>query len=166
MTKLDRTAADRFVADTWAAEIVPALQHYITIPALSPAFDPAWEANGHLERAVEHVRAWMAGRSLAGMTVSVHRLPGRTPVIVADIPAFGPAAAAAGAGAGAGTAAPSVLLYGHLDKQPEMEGWRDGLGPVPAAVKVRIGASTHDRDVVFAAVLQAARAAARRQTIA
>ena len=23
----------------------------------------------------------------------------------------------------------TILLYGHLDKQPEMEGWRDGLGP-------------------------------------
>ncbi|MEZ5408940.1 MAG: M20/M25/M40 family metallo-hydrolase [Acidimicrobiales bacterium] len=122
MTTLDRTAVDRFVADTWTGELVPALQHYITIPALSPAFDPAWEANGHLERAVEHIRSWMAARPLAGMAVSVHRLPGRTPVIVADVPAFGPGAAAA-------PGSPSVLLYGHLDKQPEMEGWRDGLGP-------------------------------------
>jgi acetylornithine deacetylase/succinyl-diaminopimelate desuccinylase-like protein len=23
----------------------------------------------------------------------------------------------------------TVLLYGHLDKQPEMTGWREGLGP-------------------------------------
>ena len=22
-----------------------------------------------------------------------------------------------------------MLLYGHLDKQPEMTGWREGLGP-------------------------------------
>ena len=24
---------------------------------------------------------------------------------------------------------PTTVLYGHLDKQPEMEGWRDGLSP-------------------------------------
>ena len=28
-----------------------------------------------------------------------------------------------------GTSAETVLLYGHCDKQPEMVGWGDGLGP-------------------------------------
>lgn len=43
--------------------------------------------------------------------------------------------------------------------------WRDGLGPVTGTpVKIRIGASTHDKDIVFPAVLHAARAAARNQT--
>lgn len=43
--------------------------------------------------------------------------------------------------------------------------WRDGHGPVPHPVKLRIGAATHNRDVVFAGVLQSARAAARAQTV-
>jgi diguanylate cyclase (GGDEF)-like protein len=42
--------------------------------------------------------------------------------------------------------------------------WREGNGPLPHPIKVRIGAATHQKDIVFAAVLQAARAAARQQT--
>ena len=48
------------------------------------------------------------------MTLEVVRLEGRTPVLYVDAP-----------GAAPGT----VLVYGHLDKQPEMTGWREGLGP-------------------------------------
>jgi acetylornithine deacetylase/succinyl-diaminopimelate desuccinylase-like protein len=116
----DSVGAQTFVADTWAGELLDQLRHYITIPALSPAFDPHWATTGHLAAAVEHVRSWMADRVLAGMTVEVRQLEGRTPVILANIPPFGPAGANADG---------TVLLYGHLDKQPEMEGWRDGLGP-------------------------------------
>ncbi|MGA1075701.1 MAG: M20/M25/M40 family metallo-hydrolase [Ilumatobacteraceae bacterium] len=101
-------------------EIVPLLCEYIAIPNVSEAFDPDWRANGHMDRAVELVRAWCAGRDIAGATVEVHELEGRSPLVVVDVPAFG---------GGRDRAGDTVLLYGHLDKQPEMEGWRDGLGP-------------------------------------
>ncbi len=110
------------IGDRWRDDLEPRLREYIAVPALSPAFDPDWEANGHLEHAVRMVSSWMAARPLAGMSVDVQRLDGRTPVVVADIPPFGPDAPT-------GEGAPTVLLYGHLDKQPEMTGWRDGLGP-------------------------------------
>ena len=42
--------------------------------------------------------------------------------------------------------------------------WREGGGPIPVPLKLRIGGATHDKDVVFAGVLQAARAIARMQT--
>ena len=51
---------------------------------------------------------------MSGATLEVVRLPGRTPVIVIDLP---------------GEVEDTVLLYGHLDKQPEMTGWADGYGP-------------------------------------
>ncbi|HYD09178.1 MAG TPA: M20/M25/M40 family metallo-hydrolase [Acidimicrobiales bacterium] len=105
-----------FVEERWAA-IVPVLEDYIRIPAKSPAFDPDWEANGHLERAVGLVSDWLAGQGVDGLDLSVHRLPGLTPVIVADVPATDPSIGG------------TVLLYGHLDKQPEMTGWLDGFGP-------------------------------------
>ncbi|MGF1598340.1 MAG: M20/M25/M40 family metallo-hydrolase [Acidimicrobiales bacterium] len=107
------------VADAWREELTDRLVDYIAIPALSPAFDPAWEASGHLEAAVQLVATWMAARPVEGLTVDIQRLPGRTPLIVAEIEPHGPG----------GDATPPVVLYGHLDKQPEMEGWRDGLGP-------------------------------------
>ena len=106
------------VDHAWATDIVPALQHYITIPNVSAAFDADWHAHGHMQRAVDLVAGWCRSRTIAGMTLDVHELPGRTPVIVVEIPP-----------SGGGRGDDTVLLYGHLDKQPEMVGWRDGLGP-------------------------------------
>ena len=106
------------VDQVWTEEIIPALHDYIAIPNVSVLFDPHWREHGHMDRAVELIRAWCAGRSIAGLTVEVHELPGRTPVILMEIPAFG-----------GGSDDDTVLLYGHLDKQPEMTGWRDDLGP-------------------------------------
>ena len=91
---------------------------YIAIPNVSVTFDPEWEANGHMESAVKLIRDWCAARPIEGLTIDVERIPGRTPLIVAEVPATEPALADR-----------TVLLYGHLDKQPEMTGWRDGLGP-------------------------------------
>ncbi len=102
----------------WADDIVPVLHDYIAIPNVSVLFDPQWREHGHMDRAVELIRAWCADRAIAGLTVEVHELPGRTPVILMEVPAFG-----------IGSADDTVLLYGHLDKQPEMTGWRDDLGP-------------------------------------
>jgi acetylornithine deacetylase/succinyl-diaminopimelate desuccinylase-like protein len=100
----------------WENEILPALVDYIRIPNKSQAFDAAWREHGHMERAVALVEAWCRAQAPAvpGLTVEVHRLEGRAPVILMEIP---------------GTGKDTVLLYGHLDKQPEMTGWREGLGP-------------------------------------
>ena len=115
---LDVTTAAGHAATTWADEIVPSLHDYIAIPALSPMFDRDWAAHGHLAAAVELVRGWCSARPIPGLTVEVHELEGRSPVIVMEVPATG-----------GGDPDDTVLLYGHLDKQPEMTGWRDGLGP-------------------------------------
>ena len=109
--------AAQHVDDVWDT-IVPALERYISIPNVSATFDPDWAAHGHMQRAVHLVRDWCASRAIDGATVSVHELEGRTPLIVVEIPAFGD-----------GSADDTVVLYGHLDKQPEMHGWREGLGP-------------------------------------
>ena len=102
----------------WADDIVPTLCQYIAIPNVSPNFDADWAEHGHMDEAVELIRTWCAQRAIAGLTVDVQRLPGRTPLIVCECPATDPAAADR-----------NVLLYGHLDKQPEMTGWREDLGP-------------------------------------
>jgi acetylornithine deacetylase/succinyl-diaminopimelate desuccinylase-like protein len=104
---------------TFERDALPSLSDYITIPALSPMFDPDWAANGHLSDAVEHIRAWCAARPIEGLTVEVHHLAGRTPVVVVEVAPFGEP----------GPDDDAVLLYGHLDKQPPMDGWLEGLGP-------------------------------------
>ncbi len=122
----DVERAEALISSRWVDEIVPTLERYIAIPALSPAFDPNWEAAGHLEAAVALVVGWIGGRTVADMSVEVQRLPGRTPLIVVDIPPFNGLDTPSDDGSAAGG---TVVLYGHLDKQPEMSGWREGLGP-------------------------------------
>ena len=98
----------------WDEDIVPQLTDYIRIPAKSPHFDPQWESHGYIERVIGLAHAWVTKQPVRGLTVEIVRLPGRTPLLYFDIP---------------GTGDRTVLLYGHLDKQPEMTGWRDGYGP-------------------------------------
>jgi acetylornithine deacetylase/succinyl-diaminopimelate desuccinylase-like protein len=104
---------------SWTNEVLPSLEGLVTIPALSPAFDAQWQEHGQLRAAVDHVRAWIGTRALPGAHSEVVELPGRSPLLLVDVPA------SAGALADRGT----VLLYGHLDKQPPVGGWADGLGP-------------------------------------
>jgi acetylornithine deacetylase/succinyl-diaminopimelate desuccinylase-like protein len=112
------------VANRWTQSITPAIERYITIPALSPHFDTAWEDHGHLEAALQLLVTWaqpvVAG--LPGAELSVIRLPGRTPVLLVDVPARVSDSAAS-------KTPRNVVLYGHMDKQPEMTGWRSDLGP-------------------------------------
>jgi acetylornithine deacetylase/succinyl-diaminopimelate desuccinylase-like protein len=102
----------------WDADILPSLTEFVAIPALSPNFDADWAASGNLDRAGAHVRAWLEDRTIPGATVEVVRLPGLTPVLLLDVPAT----------EGAPTDE-TVLLYGHLDKQPPFGEWSAGLGP-------------------------------------
>jgi acetylornithine deacetylase/succinyl-diaminopimelate desuccinylase-like protein len=112
------TALAEHVDRVWDDSILPALHDYIRIPNVSVGFDPDWAAHGHMQRAVELVAGWCATREIAGLALEVRELPGRTPLIVIEVPAFGGA-----------SNDDTVVLYGHLDKQPEMVGWREGLGP-------------------------------------
>jgi acetylornithine deacetylase/succinyl-diaminopimelate desuccinylase-like protein len=97
----------------WDEAITPALVDYIRIPAKSPHFDHEWARHGHIDAAVKLAADWCKRHAVAGMKLEVVRLEGRTPVLFIEIPG----------------SKGNVLVYGHLDKQPEMTGWREGLGP-------------------------------------
>jgi len=114
---IDHTAVASAVDEHWDRAF-PVIEDYIRIPAKSPAFDADWKASGHLDRAVELIRRWLADNAPDDATVIVNEIKGRTPVVVVDVPAS-PGV----------ERTDTVLLYGHLDKQPEMTGWREGLGP-------------------------------------
>jgi acetylornithine deacetylase/succinyl-diaminopimelate desuccinylase-like protein len=98
----------------WRDSVVPCLEEYIRIPNKSPLFAPDWEREGHMARAAELLASWCRRQRLPGMAVEVMRLPGRTPLLRVDVP---------------GEVDDCVLLYGHLDKQPEFMGWDPGLSP-------------------------------------
>ena len=111
---MDHAALQTFVNQRWDQAIVPALTDYIRIPNKSLAFDPDWQAHGLIDQVVERFHQWALGHPLGGMTIEVIRLKGRTPLLLIEMPGQGD---------------DCVLLYGHLDKQPEMTGWSEGLGP-------------------------------------
>lgn len=110
------------VERTWDANIVQQLTEYIRIPAKSPMFDSQWVAHGYIDAVVRNAASWVEAQKIEGLKLEVIRLEGRTPVLFFEVPAS----------SGAQTQAPStqtVLMYGHLDKQPEFTGWRHDLGP-------------------------------------
>lgn len=116
-TVLDAGRVQDFCNRRWDEQLLPLLQAYIRVPAKSPAFDPDWESRGLLDRVVDDAAAWARRQPLPGLQVEVLRAPGRTPLIYFELPARGC------------DADDAVFFYGHLDKQPEFEGWRAGLGP-------------------------------------
>ncbi|GDY30846.1 M20/M25/M40 family metallo-hydrolase [Gandjariella thermophila] len=115
---MDRATLTRTVRERWDDSVLPSLSELVAIPAVSSGFDPDWQAAGHLTAAVEHVQKWLGGRAIPGAKTEVVQLPGRTPVLLVDVPATEGAERAG-----------TVLLYGHLDKQPPVGGWSEGLGP-------------------------------------
>ena len=105
------------VSQAWDDDIVRQLTDYIAIPAKSPMFSPDWAEQGLLDAVVRNAAAWVESQKVEGLTLEVVRLEGRTPVLFFEIDATQPGAT------------DTVLMYGHLDKQPEFSGWRNDLGP-------------------------------------
>ena len=115
LEQLQREADQR-----WETLILPTLSDYINIPNKSPQFDPDWEKHGFMEQAMLLLANWCQAHPVDGMQLEILRLPGRTPTLLIEIP---------------GQIDKTVLMYGHMDKQPEMQGWYDDLGPWQATRK-------------------------------
>ena len=111
---MDTSRARQLIDEVWDTSITPTLVDYVRIPNKSPSFDPDWAEHGYMDEAVALAERWVREHAPSDATLEVVRLPGRTPVLLVDVP---------------GTAPGNVLLYGHLDKQPEMTGWDEDLGP-------------------------------------
>ena len=117
---LNAEKALRDVTHAWDSQILKELTEYIEIPAKSPSFDANWEANGYLDTVLRQTAEWIEAQKVAGLSLEIVRLPGRTPVLFFEVATT--RAQAEGSGQ-------TVLMYGHLDKQPEFSGWRNDLGP-------------------------------------
>jgi len=125
----DSRSAAALVEERWRASIIPELQRYIAVPAKSPAFDPAWAAHGYLDAVLQQAADWVQAQRIEGLQLEIVRLQKadgepRTPVLFFEIPASG-----GRDGSPAPASGETVLMYGHLDKQPEFDGWRSDLGP-------------------------------------
>jgi acetylornithine deacetylase/succinyl-diaminopimelate desuccinylase-like protein len=110
----------------WEDNIIDSLSEYIEIPNKSPSFDPDWKANGHMDRAMQHVMSWIRDQNIEHLEMELHELPGKTPTLLLEYPA------STGISVEGSIDTPindAVLIYGHLDKQPEFTGWHEGLAP-------------------------------------
>ena len=114
---LDAAKALSHATTQWDGDIVRQLTDYVAIPAKSPGFDKDWESHGYIDTVLRNAAAWVEAQKVEGLTLEIVRLPGRTPVLFFEIAAT------------RANAAQTVLMYGHLDKQPEFSGWRSDLGP-------------------------------------
>ncbi len=117
---LDSARALDDVTQAWGSSILSELKKYIEIPAKSPMFDADWAAHGHIDTVLRNAADWVQAQKVEGLKLEIIRLPGRTPVLFFEVDAT--------RGASEGSAQ-TVLMYGHLDKQPEFNGWRSDLGP-------------------------------------
>jgi len=111
---MDNAKVLEFTNRIWDESIVPTLCDYVRIPNKSPNFDPDWDSHGYMDQAAELMAEWCRKQPIKGMHIEVVRLEGRTPLLFIEID---------------GNNDDTVLLYGHLDKQPEFDGWSDGLTP-------------------------------------
>ncbi len=114
INSMDQSRIAAFVEQAWDQSVIPELIEYIRIPNKSPLYDTEWKEHGHMEEAVALIEKWCRRQPIDGIVLEVVRLDGRTPLIFMEIP---------------GENDDCVVLYGHLDKQPEMTGWREDLGP-------------------------------------
>ena len=149
---LDAKSAEEFVSRKWDNDVVPQLVEYIRIPCKSPHFDADWAGNGHLDKVVALAEEWSLAQRIPGMKIEVVRLEGRTPLIFFEL---------------AGEAPGTILMYGHLDKQPEMTGWKEGYGPwTPVLTEGKLygRGGADDGYAIFASML--ALSALREQRIA
>ncbi len=117
-TMIDNTRLMTSIGRVWDESIVPALCDYVRIPNKSQNFDPQWAEHGYMDQAAELMRAWCEAHALPGMKTEIIRLPGHTPLLFVEIPA-----------ANGGSNDDCILMYGHMDKQPEFTGWAEGLSP-------------------------------------
>jgi len=105
------------VSAQWDSDIVQQITDYIAIPAKSPTFDSDWAQHGFIDTVMRNAANWVEAQKVEGLTLEIVRLEGRTPVLFFEIPAT------------RADSTQTVLMYGHLDKQPEFTGWRNDLGP-------------------------------------
>ena len=123
--ELNSVAALEHTRASWDEKILPQLTNYVAIPAKSPGFDPDWAKHGYLETVVRNAASWVEAQKVEGLKLEILRLPGRTPLLFFEVDA----SSGKGAPALARPSGQTVLMYGHLDKQPEFTGWRNDLGP-------------------------------------
>ncbi len=105
----------QFINQFWDKTALPSLKEFVAIPCKSPVFDSEWREKGKLYQAVRHCKAWCESLAIAGLKADIYEIEDRTPLLFIEIPGVDDDH--------------NILIYGHLDKQPEADGWDNNKGP-------------------------------------
>ncbi len=119
---VDPTRAAQFADRLWETDFIKQIWRYIEIPNCTPEA-PAFHDQEATHLATSHLAMWAQAQAqfLPGLTVAIRQNAGDEPIIVVDVP---------------GTKPGTVLMYGHLDKQPPMtDGWHEGLSPYQPVIR-------------------------------
>ena len=114
---------------------------FIKIDNLSPAYDKEYLTNGKMDAAIALVKSFAEEVKIDGLTFTEFRDEGSVPIVSIVVEGGG---------------SQNVMVYGHLDKQPHMDGWEEGLGPCLPVIKdgyLYGRGSSDDGYAVFAALL-------------
>ena len=117
---MDINTIKKEINSFWDSQIIPTLIEYIKIPNKSPSFDSEWKKRGHMDKVLNLATTWTNKNLPLGAKLTIKETIGKTPLILVDVP---------------GNKKGNVLMYGHLDKQPEMDGWNEGMGPWKPVIK-------------------------------
>jgi len=122
---MDAKKTKESIEKDWNDSILKTLEEYIRIENQSPAYDPAWETNGYLDKVVHLLTTWVKSQNIPNLTMQVLKEEKRTPLIYMSIPATPDC-----------KSEESILMYGHCDKQPPLfEEWDKELHPYKPIIK-------------------------------
>ena len=137
---MDTEKTRKYIDENFDKYFIEPLSDFVKIPNLTPSFDPEFNSNGLIEQAIDHVKTYAESLNIEGLEFHVHNEPDKAPMAVIVYPGNGKS---------------NIMIYGHLDKQPHMEGWTEGTGPLSAKIigdKLYGRGSTDDGYVSFAAL--------------
>ena len=118
---MDSEKTLQYVSENFDEYFIKPLSDFVRIPNLSPLFDTEFHTNGLIHDAVNHVKEYAESLQIEGLKVNIYKEEGIPPMAVLVYE---------------GTGSPNVMIYGHLDKQPHMDGWREGTGPISPAISI------------------------------
>ena len=140
--KISKESTSEFIHEHWDSWFIKGLSDFISVPNLTPMVDAEYLTNGNIEKAIATVDEYVNKLQIQGLTRHIVQPEGFPPLVVYVID-----------GQGSET---NLRLYGHLDKQPWMEPWDEGLGPTTPVVrngKLYGRGAVDDGYAVFASML-------------
>ena len=97
--------------------------------------------NGLVEKAIELVIDYADSLEIKGLETHLYKEEGIPPMLLFTYE---------------GEGSKNIMLYGHVDQQPHMEGWKEGTGPITPVIiddKLFGRGSSDDGYVPFAVLL-------------